>query len=102
MSNAPEAREASDVPDPARPGLHGPSLLLGVALMLAGSVYPPLMTDAQGRADHGLAMLLLWAMCAGLVRGVGFVPRFWLWRALFSGWSSLLALLAFVLLKFLR
>jgi predicted membrane protein len=87
---------------PGPPGLHGPSLLLGVALMLAGSVYPPLMTDAQGRADHGLAMLLLWAMCAGLVRGVGFVPRFWLWRALFSGWSSLLALLAFVLLKFLR
>ena len=96
------ASETSGDDDPARPGLHGPSLLLGVALMLAGSVYPPLMTDAQGRADHGLAMLLLWAMCAGLVRGVGFVPRFWLWRALFSGWSSLLALLAFVLLKFLR
>ena len=96
------ASDTSGDSDPARPGLHGPSLLLGVALMLAGSVYPPLMTDAQGRADHGLAMLLLWAMCAGLVRGVGFVPRFWLWRGLFSGWSSLLALLAFAWLKFLR
>lgn len=102
MSSAPQAPDTRAPSDPPRPGLHGPSLLLGVALMLAGSVYPPLMTDAQGRADHGLAMLLLWAMCAGLVRGVGFVPRFWLWRALFSGWSSLLALLAFVLLKFLR
>lgn len=96
------ASETSGDGGPARPGLHGPSLLLGVALMLAGSVYPPLMTDAQGRADHGLAMLLLWAMCAGLVRGVGFVPRFWLWRGLFSGWSSLLALLAFAWLKLLR
>ena len=52
------ASETSGDGGPTRPGLHGPSLLLGVALMLAGSVYPPLMTDAQGRADHGLAALL--------------------------------------------
>ncbi len=89
-------------PAPQRPGLHGPSLLLAIALMLGGTLYPPLMTDGQGQADHGLAMLLLWAMSAGFVRGVGFVPRFWLWRWLFSGWSSALALLAFVLLKVLR
>lgn len=75
---------------PAR--LHAPSLMVALAIMLVGSVYPLLFADAQGQADHGLAMALFWAMSAGLVRGVGFVPRWWLWRALFSGWACALAL----------
>ena len=45
--------------------------------MVGGTLYPPLMADAAGRADHGLAMALFWAMSAGFVRGVGFVPRRW-------------------------
>jgi len=28
----------------------------------------------------GVLCVLLFAMCAGLVRGVGFVPRWWGWR----------------------
>jgi predicted membrane protein len=31
-------------------------------------------------------------MAAGFVRGVGFIPRFWLWRWLFSGWAAFAAL----------
>jgi len=73
--------------------LHLPSLMVALAIMLVGSVYPLLFAGADGRADHGLAMALFWAMSAGLVRGVGFVPRRWLWRWLFSGWSVALALL---------
>lgn len=73
--------------------LHLPSLAVALAIMLVGSVYPLLFAGADGRADHGLAMALFWAMSAGLVRGVGFVPRGWLWRWLFSGWSVALALL---------
>jgi len=78
---------------PAAPtGLHLPSLVAAVLIMVIGSVYPLLFADVQGRAHHSLAMALFWAMSAGLVRGVGFVPRFWLWRGLFSGWAVLAAL----------
>jgi len=73
--------------------VHLPSLLAALAIMLVGSVYPVLFTDAHGKADHGLAMALFWAMSAGLVRGVGFVPRLALWRWLFSGWACTAGLL---------
>jgi predicted membrane protein len=38
-------------------------------------------------------MALFWAMSAGLVRGVGFVPRWFGWRWLFSGWACAAGLL---------
>lgn len=78
-------------PAPAR--VHLPSLLAALAIMGVGSVYPLLFADAAGKADHGLAMALFWAMSAGLVRGVGFVPRFTLWRWGFSGWACAAGLL---------
>jgi predicted membrane protein len=77
---------------PAPTRLHWPSLAAGVVLMLAGTVYPLVFARADGRADHGLALLLFWAMSAGFVRGVGFIPRHWAWRLLFSGWACLAAL----------
>ena len=42
------------------------------------------------------------AMAAGFVRGVGFVPRFWLWRSLFSAWACAAALLLAAWLKWLH
>jgi predicted membrane protein len=79
---------------PSQPtvALHLPSLLTALTLMLAGTLYPLLMTDAAGRADHPLALLLFWAMSAGFVRGVGFVPRAVPWRWLLGGWACFLAL----------
>lgn len=77
---------------PAPTSLHWPSLAAGLALMLAGTAYPLVFARADGRADHGLAMLLFWAMSAGFVRGVGFIPRHRAWRLLFSGWACLAAL----------
>lgn len=79
-------------PPPAR--LHAPSLLVALLIMVVGTAYPLLLRDATGHADHLLATLLFAAMAAGFVRGVGFVPRAWPWRWLFSGWSCALALLA--------
>ncbi|OGB19895.1 MAG: hypothetical protein A2W72_07595 [Burkholderiales bacterium RIFCSPLOWO2_12_67_14] len=73
--------------------VHAPSLLAALAIMLVGGVYPLLFADASGQADHGLAMALFWAMSAGLVRGVGFVPRWFGWRWLFSGWACAAGLL---------
>lgn len=75
------------------PRVHLPCLLLGLTIMLVGTGYPPLMADAAGKADHLLATPLFWAMSAGFVRGVGFVPRVALWRWLFSGWACTAALL---------
>ena len=80
-------------PSRAATALHWPSLLIALAIMLAGTVYPLLLARANGSVDHGLLVALLWAMSAGLVRGVGFVPRAFGWRLLFSGWSCLTALL---------
>lgn len=82
-----------------QPGLHWPTLVVALLIMAGGTLYPPAMADSAGKADHNLAMALFWAMSAGFIRGVGFVPRFWLWRWLFSGWSCTLGLLAAVCFK---
>ena len=84
--------------EPAGSHAQLPSLAVGLVVMIAGTLYPLVMTNAEGRADHALAMLLFWAMSAGFVRGVGFVPRALAWRWLFSGWacSAALALAAAV------
>lgn len=82
-----------------KPRIHAASLSAGLLVMVVGTVYPYIATNAAGHADHGLAMLLFWAMSAGLVRGVGFIPRQRVWRVLFSGWSCALALALFGLLR---
>lgn len=72
---------------PAR--LHWPALLAGLAIMAVGSIDPRLFSDGGGKADHALAGLAMWAMSAGLVRGVGFVPSHQPARVLLSGWACL-------------
>ena len=64
------------------PRIHPASLAAGLVVMAVGTVYPYVVTNAAGHADHGLAMLLFWAMSAGLVRtvpvghhGLGFGDR---------------------------
>ena len=69
------------------PALHWPSLAVGLAIMFGGTLYPALMMSAAGRPDYAVALLLFLAMSAGLVRGVGFVPRARAWAWLFSGWT---------------
>lgn len=91
------ARRAAATARPAT--MHLPSLAAGLLIMVAGTLYPPLMADATGKADHSLAMALFWAMSAGFVRGVGFVPRRRVWRMLFSGWSCAAGIALALLLK---
>lgn len=81
-------------PRPPAMRLNGPALTTALAIMLGGTLYPPLFADAAGKADHGLAMALFWAMSAGFIRGVGFVPRHAAWRWLFSGTAVVLSLAA--------
>jgi predicted membrane protein len=87
---------------PAASRLHALSLLIAVAIMLACTLYPPLMAAPDGKADHGLAMALFTAMSVAFVRGVGFVPRARVWRWLFSGWTCFVALALAGWLKFLH
>ncbi|MFZ2751882.1 MAG: cyd operon YbgE family protein [Lysobacteraceae bacterium] len=84
--------------DQAAP-VHLPALFAGIAIMMIGTAFPFVMTDATGRADHGIAMALLWAMAAGFVRGVGFIPRHRVWRVLFSGWACAIALTLYAVLR---
>ena len=96
---APE-QAASDqaATDQAAPA-HLPALFVGIAIMMIGTAFPFVMSDATGRADHDIAMALLWAMAAGFVRGVGFIPRHRVWRILFSGWACAIALTLYAVLR---
>ena len=90
----------TDTSHPAAPAqMHLPSLFVALTIMLGGTLYPPLMADAAGKAAHGLALALFLAMSTGLIRGVGFVPRHPVWRILFSGWACALALALAMFLK---
>lgn len=75
-----------------RSTLHLPSLGVALSILLGTTIYPPLLAQPDGSADHALAVLLFVAMSAALVRGVGFVPRRAGWRLLFSSWSWAAAL----------
>ncbi len=81
-------------------GMHLPSLAVGLTIMLGATLNPRLLADAAGHADHALALAVFWAMSAGFVRGVGFVPRNGWIRWLLSGWACLagLAMAACILL----
>lgn len=74
------------------PRMHLSSLLVGLVIMVAATLCPPMMANAAGQADHALAVLMFWAMSAGFVRQVGFLPHAVAWRWLFSGWACLVAL----------
>ncbi|MBS1161135.1 MAG: hypothetical protein H6R15_3554 [Proteobacteria bacterium] len=76
-----------------QPGLALLPLLTALALMLLMTVLPSLATNRLGQADHPAALVIFWAMSAGFVRGVGFVPRHVLTRLFFSGLACALALL---------
>jgi len=88
----PEVIDGVEVDRPTHSRLHAPSLLVAIAIMLAVTLYPPLVADGSGRADHALAGWLFWAMSAGFVRGVGFVPRHRAVRWLLSGVAVALSL----------
>lgn len=79
-------------PQPSPNTMRPLSLLVALVIMIGGSIYPFVFAKVDGSADHRFAMLVFWAMSAGLVNGVGFVPRWPLWRWLFSGWACLAAL----------
>jgi predicted membrane protein len=79
-------------PNTPQAALSLPCLAVALLIMLGGTLYPPLLVRADGRADHTLALALFWAMSAGFVRGMGFVPKAQIFRWLFSAGACALAL----------
>ncbi|WP_335944209.1 cyd operon YbgE family protein [Pseudomonas sp. G166] len=82
--------------------IHVLSLIIAVSIMLACTLYPPMMATPAGKADHALASVLFAAMSVAFVRGVGFVPHALVWRWLFSGWVCFGALVLAGWLKYSR
>lgn len=75
------------------PGVRLLPLLAALAIMLGITAWPAALAGPQGDADHWATVALCWAMSAGFVRGVGFVPKNLAWRLLFSGTACLLGCL---------
>ena len=56
----------------ARPRARLAAAAAAIAITLAVTIYPPMLTGSDGHADHTAAMLAMWSMSAGFVRGTGF------------------------------
>jgi len=82
----------ASAPEASASSLRPLSLMVALVIMIGGSVYPFMFAGQQGGVDHAFASAVFWAMSAGLVNGVGFTPKFVLWRWFFSGWACLGAL----------
>lgn len=100
--DTPRIEDGADrqAPTPPGLGLHWPTLGVALLVMLGGTLYPPMFADSEGKADHRLAMAIFWAMSAGFVRGVGFVPRNLIARWVFSGPAVVIALGLTLALRF--
>lgn len=89
-----DANSSDRPPLPSKPA-HTALLPLCVAILitLVVSVYPPILTDKEGHTDYWAALMIFWAMTAGYVRGVGFIPRVGWCRWLLSSWALAVAVL---------
>lgn len=60
------------------------SCLLAFPLAAVLLLHPAAMLDADGNYSHSAMMYIMIGISGGFIHGVGFVPRFWLWKWLFS------------------
>lgn len=57
------------------------------------------LIPAGGQYSNVVLLVSMWGISAGFIRGVGFTPRFWLWRIVFSAslaWLFMILLLGAV------
>ena len=86
--------DAGNHPLPNGGGWSLPALFVGLAVMAVMTVYPHAAAKPDGSPDMLTATLLFWAMSAGFVRGIGFIPHLMPLRLLFSLPAALIALAA--------
>jgi len=102
MSNLhPTLLPASEQPAEARAQIALLPLLLAIAICIGISILPQLLVQ-HGIANHGAASLLFWAMSAGFIRGVGFIPQQRVLRAVFSTYACLFGIIAAAALMLLH
>lgn len=68
------------------------SIVLALLLSALLLVNPNHIADSTSALDHGYLTVLMFALSGAFVHGIGFEPRFWLWRIVFSpyfAWSVL-------------
>lgn len=72
------------------------ALSLVLALILAGCIFwdPTRFAAKTSSLEIWEGLLLIWAVCAGVVRGVGFKPQRTLWRAFFAPLPAIVILAA--------
>ncbi|MGF1699011.1 cyd operon protein YbgE [Photobacterium makurazakiensis] len=76
-------------------------LALMMSLATAGLVIwePTLFAQAIGGFGPVISPALIWASCAAMVFGVGFVPHRWYWQVFFTPYLSLPILLYIMWLR---
>lgn len=60
------------------------SCILAFPLAAVLLVYPAAMLSADGSYSHSAMMYIMIGISGGFIHGVGFVPRHWFWKWLFS------------------
>ncbi|WP_442799032.1 cyd operon protein YbgE [Pantoea vagans] len=71
------------------------ALSLLLALLTAGGVMwdPTRFANQAGQLPALQGLVLIWAVCCGVIHGVGFRPRKTRWQALFTPLPALLVLI---------
>lgn len=60
------------------------SFLMALPLAAVLLIHPSMMLDADGHYSHRVMMLIMIGISGGFIHGVGFIPRLWIWKWLFS------------------
>ena len=78
------------------------ALSLILALVLAGCVFwmPARFAVQTSHLNAWHNLLVVWAVCAGVIHGTGFRPRRWGWRLCFLPLASLIVLAAALIYVF--
>lgn len=78
------------------------ALSLVLALSLAICIFwdPTRFAAKTSSLEIWQGLLIMWAVCAGVIHGVGFRPQGLLWRALFSPLPAMMILLVGLLFFF--
>lgn len=72
------------------------SILLALALSGLLLVYPNHLAASSAELAHGYLTILMWALSAAFIHGIGFYPIYWLWKIVFSPYFSWPVLLGFL------
>ncbi len=76
------------------------SLILALALALSVFWLPSRFAAKTSPLEVWHAFVLIWAVCAGIIHGVGFRPRHLRWRIIFMPLPALIILLTALIYTF--